>query len=199
MVQMSMTSTGIGATLFAVGAAQLPAGLSAEPAARRANDRAHARCAGSQRRRKSASRRQRRRCRFQQATRARSWRPKRSKPAGRTDAGAQCSLLRACSSSMIDSFRSSHWARRAKCRPKCSTRSSRRFDSYSSGSQRCWASGDSPCALLPASLSRRAVRSVSDGVRRRAPSRTRPSSRCVHARWRCGRPRALSLLVFAQS
>lgn len=33
-VQMSMTSTGIGATLFAVGAAQLPAGLSAEPAAR---------------------------------------------------------------------------------------------------------------------------------------------------------------------
>lgn len=33
-VQMSMTSTGIGATLFAVGAAQLPSGLSAEPAAR---------------------------------------------------------------------------------------------------------------------------------------------------------------------
>ncbi|MEO8187670.1 MAG: hypothetical protein ABI580_09945 [Burkholderiaceae bacterium] len=33
-VQMSMTSTGIGATLFAVGAAQLPAGLSAEPEAR---------------------------------------------------------------------------------------------------------------------------------------------------------------------
>lgn len=33
-VQMSMTSTGIGATLFAVGAAQLPAGLSAEPAER---------------------------------------------------------------------------------------------------------------------------------------------------------------------
>ncbi len=33
-VQMSMTSTGIGATLFAVGAAQLPAGLSAEPAVR---------------------------------------------------------------------------------------------------------------------------------------------------------------------
>lgn len=34
VVQMSMTSTGIGATLFAVGAAQLPAGLSVEPAAR---------------------------------------------------------------------------------------------------------------------------------------------------------------------
>ena len=33
-VQMSMTSTGIGATLFAVGAAQLPAGVSTEPAAR---------------------------------------------------------------------------------------------------------------------------------------------------------------------
>ena len=33
-VQMSMTSTGIGATLFAVGAAQLPAGTSAEPLAR---------------------------------------------------------------------------------------------------------------------------------------------------------------------
>jgi hypothetical protein len=33
-VQMSMTSTGIGATLFAVGVAQLPAGLSAETAAR---------------------------------------------------------------------------------------------------------------------------------------------------------------------
>ena len=33
-VQMSMTSTGIGATLFAVGAAQLPAGLSAAPEAR---------------------------------------------------------------------------------------------------------------------------------------------------------------------
>lgn len=33
-VQMSMTSTGIGATLFAVGAAQLPVGLSAEPEAR---------------------------------------------------------------------------------------------------------------------------------------------------------------------
>ena len=33
-VQMSMTSTGIGATLFAVGAAQLPPDLSAEPAAR---------------------------------------------------------------------------------------------------------------------------------------------------------------------
>ena len=31
---MSMTSTGIGATLFAVGTAQLPAGLSAEPVAR---------------------------------------------------------------------------------------------------------------------------------------------------------------------
>lgn len=36
-VQMSMTSTGIGATLFAVGTAQLPAGLSAEPAARERN------------------------------------------------------------------------------------------------------------------------------------------------------------------
>ena len=34
VVQMSMTSTGIGATLFAVGAAQLPVGLSVEPAAR---------------------------------------------------------------------------------------------------------------------------------------------------------------------
>ena len=34
VVQMSMTSTGVGATLFAVGAAQLPAGLSVEPAAR---------------------------------------------------------------------------------------------------------------------------------------------------------------------
>ena len=33
-VQMSMTSTGIGATLFAVGAAQLPAALNAEPEAR---------------------------------------------------------------------------------------------------------------------------------------------------------------------
>ena len=33
-VQMSMTSTGIGATLFAVGAAQLPAALSADPEAR---------------------------------------------------------------------------------------------------------------------------------------------------------------------
>ena len=33
-VLMSMTSTGIGATLFAVGAAQLPAGVSAEPEAR---------------------------------------------------------------------------------------------------------------------------------------------------------------------
>ncbi len=33
-VQMSMTSTGIGATLFAVGAAQLPAALSSEPEAR---------------------------------------------------------------------------------------------------------------------------------------------------------------------
>jgi hypothetical protein len=33
-VQMSMTSTGIGATLFAVGAAELPPGLSADPAAR---------------------------------------------------------------------------------------------------------------------------------------------------------------------
>ncbi|MGZ9060225.1 MAG: hypothetical protein ACXW14_13400, partial [Burkholderiaceae bacterium] len=33
-VQMSMTSTGIGATLFAVGAASLPPGLSAEPSAR---------------------------------------------------------------------------------------------------------------------------------------------------------------------
>ena len=33
-VQMSMTSTGIGATLFAVGVAQLPAGLSAEAEAR---------------------------------------------------------------------------------------------------------------------------------------------------------------------
>ncbi len=33
-VQMSMTSTGVGATLFAVGAASLPAGLSAEPSAR---------------------------------------------------------------------------------------------------------------------------------------------------------------------
>ncbi len=33
-VQMSMTSTGIGATLFAVGAAQLPGALSAEPEAR---------------------------------------------------------------------------------------------------------------------------------------------------------------------
>ena len=33
-VQMSMTSTGIGATLFAVGAAQLPAAFSAEPEAR---------------------------------------------------------------------------------------------------------------------------------------------------------------------
>jgi hypothetical protein len=33
-VQMSMTSTGIGATLFAVGAAQLPAALSTEPEAR---------------------------------------------------------------------------------------------------------------------------------------------------------------------
>ena len=33
-VQMSMTSTGIGATLFAVGVAHLPAGLSAETAAR---------------------------------------------------------------------------------------------------------------------------------------------------------------------
>lgn len=33
-VQMSMTSTGIGATLFAVGAASLPPGLSAEPLAR---------------------------------------------------------------------------------------------------------------------------------------------------------------------
>lgn len=33
-VQMSMTSTGIGATLFAVGAAQLPAGLSTEPSVR---------------------------------------------------------------------------------------------------------------------------------------------------------------------
>jgi hypothetical protein len=34
LVRMSMTSTGIGATLFAVGAAQLPAGLATEPAAR---------------------------------------------------------------------------------------------------------------------------------------------------------------------
>lgn len=34
MVQMSMTSTGIGATLFAVGAAQLPPGISAEPVSR---------------------------------------------------------------------------------------------------------------------------------------------------------------------
>jgi hypothetical protein len=34
-VQMSMTSTGVGATLFAVGMAQLPAGLSGEPTARR--------------------------------------------------------------------------------------------------------------------------------------------------------------------
>lgn len=33
-LQMSMTSTGIGATLFAVGAASLPPGLSAEPSAR---------------------------------------------------------------------------------------------------------------------------------------------------------------------
>ena len=33
-VQMSMTSTGVGATLFAVGAAPLPPGLSAEPSAR---------------------------------------------------------------------------------------------------------------------------------------------------------------------
>ena len=33
-VQMSMTSTGIGATLFAVGTAQLPPGLSAQPAVR---------------------------------------------------------------------------------------------------------------------------------------------------------------------
>ena len=33
-VQMSMTSTGIGATLFAVGAAPLPPGLSSEPSAR---------------------------------------------------------------------------------------------------------------------------------------------------------------------
>lgn len=33
-VQMSMTSTGVGATLFAVGAAALPAGLSTEPSAR---------------------------------------------------------------------------------------------------------------------------------------------------------------------
>ena len=33
-VQMSMTSTGIGATLFAVGEAQLPAALSADPEAR---------------------------------------------------------------------------------------------------------------------------------------------------------------------
>ena len=33
-VQMSMTSTGVGATLFAVGAAALPPGLSAEPSAR---------------------------------------------------------------------------------------------------------------------------------------------------------------------
>ena len=33
-VQMSMTSAGIGATLFAVGAAQLPASLSADPAGR---------------------------------------------------------------------------------------------------------------------------------------------------------------------
>ena len=33
-VQMSMTSTGVGATLFAVGAVALPAGLSAEPSAR---------------------------------------------------------------------------------------------------------------------------------------------------------------------
>ena len=34
VVQMSMTSTGVGATLFAVGAASLPPGLSAEPSAR---------------------------------------------------------------------------------------------------------------------------------------------------------------------
>ena len=34
VVQMSMTSTGIGATLFAVGAAQLPAGLSTEATSR---------------------------------------------------------------------------------------------------------------------------------------------------------------------
>ena len=34
VVQMSMTSTGIGATLFGVGAAQLPAGLSAQSASR---------------------------------------------------------------------------------------------------------------------------------------------------------------------
>lgn len=33
-VQMSMTSTGIGATLFAVGAAELPSGLSADASAR---------------------------------------------------------------------------------------------------------------------------------------------------------------------
>jgi hypothetical protein len=33
-VQMSMTSTGIGATLFAVGTAQMPPGLSAEPSVR---------------------------------------------------------------------------------------------------------------------------------------------------------------------
>ncbi len=33
-VQMSMTSTGIGATLFSVGSAQLPPGFSAEPSAR---------------------------------------------------------------------------------------------------------------------------------------------------------------------
>lgn len=33
-VHMSMTSTGVGATLFAVGAASLPPGLSAEPSAR---------------------------------------------------------------------------------------------------------------------------------------------------------------------
>ena len=34
VVQMSMTSTGIGATLFAVGTAQLPPGISAEPVSR---------------------------------------------------------------------------------------------------------------------------------------------------------------------
>ncbi len=55
VVQMSMTSTGIGATLFAVGAAQLPSGLSAERFGAAAYGRAPARCAGAQRQRQRHS------------------------------------------------------------------------------------------------------------------------------------------------
>ena len=180
-VQMSMTSTGVGATLFAVGAAALPAGLSTEPSARQRTI-AHLRgCAGTQRQRQHHAKLGGRvvgtRERFAQGL------------GGRSVTGGGARSRRACSAAcrpVVHRRRSIFPDRRARRRRRNLLRHARHVLRVVSAH-----------LINPPSADRRFLNCgrLSPG----GPARTRPSSPSVRARWRYARPRGLSLSVSERS